>query len=83
MMLMASQSLWTVEDVARYLSCSTHSVRHYIVRHGLPVLHMGRLLRFDPSQVKDWLLKGQPTNGAHDPIQLSFVFDDPSADAEG
>jgi excisionase family DNA binding protein len=43
------EKLWTVDEVAAYLNCTTRHV-HNLLRAGLPHLYLGRLLRFDPSE---------------------------------
>lgn len=50
------EKLWTVDEVAAYLKCTTRHV-HNLLRAGLPHLYLGRLLRFDPSEVRDYLLR--------------------------
>jgi phage terminase Nu1 subunit (DNA packaging protein) len=55
------QHLWTARDVAHYARCSLRQVS-YLRREGLPFVHIGRLVRFDPAQVVGWLLsQDQPT----------------------
>ncbi len=50
------ENLWTVDDVAAYLKCTTRHV-HNLLPAGLPHLYLGRLLRFDPTEVRDFLLR--------------------------
>ena len=51
-----TQNLWTVDQVASYLACTVRHV-HNLLRAGLPHLYLGRLLRFDPQEVRAYLLK--------------------------
>jgi excisionase family DNA binding protein len=53
---LASESLWTVDQVATYFGCTVRHV-HNLIRGGLPHLYLGRLLRFDPQEVRAHLLK--------------------------
>lgn len=51
-----AEILWTVEEVAAYLRCTVRHV-HNLLRSGLPHIYLGRLLRFDPEEVRGYLLK--------------------------
>lgn len=51
-----TEGLWTVDEVAAFLRCTVRHV-HNLARSGLPHLYVGRLLRFDPLEVRDYLLK--------------------------
>ncbi|MDP3072361.1 MAG: helix-turn-helix domain-containing protein [Opitutaceae bacterium] len=48
--------LWTIDEVAAYLRCTVRHV-HNLLRAGLPHIYLGRLLRFDPEEVRGYLLK--------------------------
>lgn len=49
-----SGSLWTVQDLIRYIGCSERELR--TMRHAdLPTIRFRRLIRFDPDSVKRWL----------------------------
>lgn len=50
------EKLWAIDQVAAYLGCTTRHV-HNLLRAGLPYLYLGRLLRFDPEEVRSYLLK--------------------------
>ena len=46
--------LWTTSDIARFLGCSERQI--YILRkQGLPTIHVGGMVRFDPGQVRLWI----------------------------
>jgi excisionase family DNA binding protein len=51
-----AEKLWTVDEVATFLGCTVRHV-HNLLRSGLPHLYLGRLLRFDPQEVRAYLLK--------------------------
>ncbi|MCF7789462.1 MAG: helix-turn-helix domain-containing protein [Prosthecobacter sp.] len=54
----AEQSLWSTADVAKFLRCSERQV--FSLRHkGLPSIQVGGLVRFDHTQVREWLSAGQ------------------------
>jgi excisionase family DNA binding protein len=50
------EKLWTVDEVAAYFGCTVRHV-HNLLRTGLPHLYLGRLLRFDPEEVRTHLRK--------------------------
>lgn len=56
--IISTDTLWTVDDVARFLRLSTSSVYKMAEKKKLPCLHIGTALRFDPTAVKDWATKG-------------------------
>ena len=47
-------SLWTIHDVARYLSCSTKTVLALVRTENLPCFRLRSRLRFDRSDVLRW-----------------------------
>ena len=49
------ENLWTIDEVAAYLRCTVRHV-HNLCRSGLPHLYLGRLLRFDPVEVRNYIL---------------------------
>lgn len=49
-----TEALWTLQDVAKYLRCTTRHVQN-LKATGLPYIHIGRLVRFDEKDVLDYL----------------------------
>lgn len=49
-----SETLWTIDEVAAFLRCTVRHV-HNLIPTGLPHLYLGRLLRFDPEEVRAYL----------------------------
>ncbi len=47
------ETLWTIEDVARYAHCSLRHVSK-LREQGLPYRKLGHLVRFSPQAVKRW-----------------------------
>jgi phage terminase Nu1 subunit (DNA packaging protein) len=47
-------SLWTTSDLAGFLGCSERQV-YNLRKQGLPALHVGGMIRFDPQAVREWL----------------------------
>ncbi len=50
--------VWTVADVARELDCSARHVRKLVSNDCIPYCKVGRLVRFSPLRISEWLLKG-------------------------
>lgn len=50
----ALENLWTIDDVARYFKCTTRHVRN-LMANGLPCCYLGRLIRFEPNQVRSFI----------------------------
>lgn len=67
-----AESLWTVEDVQRFLALpSRYSVYRQIREHRLPAQRLGREFRFVPSAVQAWWQRQQPD--ADQPTALRAV----------
>lgn len=49
------QPLWTVNDVAFYLNINPETVRVMVRRGALPARKIGRQIRFQQEDVKDWV----------------------------
>ena len=47
--------LVTIEEVADHLGVSVRHVRRLVSERRIPFLKWGHLLRFDPTQIADWL----------------------------
>lgn len=52
------KSVWSVEDVARELSISVRQVYRLISSDQIPYAKVGRLVRFSPARISEWLQKG-------------------------
>lgn len=50
----AEETLWTIDDVARYARCSVRHVATLREQKGLPFRKLGHLVRFSPEAVKRW-----------------------------
>lgn len=46
-----TETLWTAEEAAHYLRCSTSYVYKAASRDKLPSMHIDRMLRFRPADV--------------------------------
>jgi len=46
--------LWMLEDVAEYLQLTEKAVRRRVERETIPYRKVGRLLRFDPAEIREW-----------------------------
>ncbi|MBK6910966.1 MAG: helix-turn-helix domain-containing protein [bacterium] len=49
----ATESLWTVDDVAAYLRVAVQSVYRWASQNKIPCRKVGGSLRFEPEEVKD------------------------------
>ncbi len=49
---------WTAKDVARELKCSLRHVYTLVSEGKIPYSKLGRLVRFSPYKVREWLEKG-------------------------
>lgn len=49
---------WDAKDVARELKCSLRHVFTLVSEGRIPYAKVGRLLRFSPAKVREWLEKG-------------------------
>lgn len=58
--------LWTLQDVATHLRCTVRHVQNLIGR-GLPCLRIGKLVRFDPAEVKSFLRARRDVPGRGNP----------------
>ena len=50
--------VWSVEDVAKELSISVRQVYRLISSDRIPYAKVGRLVRFSPAKISEWLQKG-------------------------
>jgi excisionase family DNA binding protein len=50
--------VWTVDDVASELKCSRRHVRQLVSEDRIPYSKIGRLVRFSPLRLSEWLRKG-------------------------
>ena len=51
---------WTAKDVAEFLQASESWVRHAAAAGRLPCTKIGGLLRFDPSEIRALVGRGEP-----------------------
>lgn len=49
------EGLWDVNDTAAYLKVNHMTVRRMVNENRLPYLRIGKLLRFEPALVRDWV----------------------------
>ena len=50
----APAALWTVEEVAEFLSLSRRWVYRAVAEGAIPHVRLGRSVRFDPSAIREW-----------------------------
>ncbi len=49
---------WSVEDVAKELQCSVRHIYQLVSADKIPYCKVGRLVRFSPVALSEWLQKG-------------------------
>ena len=49
---------WIVRDVARELQISERHVLRLVAERKIPFARIGRLLRFSPARIAEWIAKG-------------------------
>lgn len=47
--------LWTVEDVAEYLSVRESVIRYWVKNREIPFVRIGRQVRFVPQDIIEWI----------------------------
>ena len=50
--------VWTYSDTARALQCSVWLVQKLVQQDRIPFAKIGRLVRFSPARVAEWLARG-------------------------
>ena len=48
-------SLLTIDQLARHLGTSHRHIRRLIADRRIPYVKVGRLIRFDPTEIADWI----------------------------
>ena len=49
---------FSVEDIARHLGVSKETIYRWLERKTIPAHRMGKLWKFKPSEVDEWVMKG-------------------------
>lgn len=57
-LLFENRVVWSVEDVARELQVSVRHIYKLVSRNKIPYCKVGRLVRFSPVRICEWLQKG-------------------------
>jgi len=65
--------LWIIDDVAEYLQVKVSVIRYWIYNERLPCLKIGKHLRFDPEDIREWIeqRKSQPLSRQYKLRQLT------------
>lgn len=48
----------SVEEIARHLAVSKETIYRWLEREKIPAHRMGKLWRFKPSEVDEWVIRG-------------------------
>ena len=57
---MAATTLLDVPAVAQRLGTSERHIRQLVTDRRIPFTYVGRLLRFDPDEIDNWLQQNRP-----------------------
>ena len=55
--------LLTIDQLAEHLGTSRRHLRRLIAERRIPYVKVGRLIRFDPHEIADWLDAGRHPTG--------------------
>lgn len=55
--------LLTIDQLAEHLGTSRRHLRRLIAERRIPYVKVGRLIRFDPDEIADWLDAGRHPTG--------------------
>jgi hypothetical protein len=58
-----SDHLWTISDLAAYLRVRPSLIKYWVYSSNLPHIKLGRNLRFDPADIKNWIMDHKSENG--------------------
>jgi excisionase family DNA binding protein len=61
--VLATESLWTVKDVAAFVGLSVRWVHERTRRGEIPCYRLGTALRFDPQEIRAWVGKFHHSSG--------------------
>ena len=59
----SQEHLWTVEDVATYLQVKPETVRELSRQGIIPGFQVGRLWRYAPERIRQWIEELQQSGG--------------------
>jgi len=51
------EKLWTIEDVAEFFQVKVSVVKYWLYHADFPHIKLGKQIRFDSEDVKDWVEK--------------------------
>jgi len=51
------EELLNVKELAEYLKCTEQTVRRYVMRNKIPYHKIDRMVRFWPSEIREWVNK--------------------------
>ena len=58
-MLTHSNELWTVDETAAYLKLKPKTIYDYVSARAIPVIRIGRSVRFSQETIQEWVLSKQ------------------------
>lgn len=69
--MQAIEPWYSVEEIARHLSVSKETIYRWLEKEKIPSHRMGKLWRFKPSEVDDWVRRGEAGPGVVENEDLS------------
>jgi len=57
--MQAIEPWYSVEEIARHLGVSKETIYRWLERRGVPAHRMGKLWKFKPSEVDQWVKDGR------------------------
>jgi len=55
-MQQAETKLMTIEETAKYLNVKKSKLRSMVFKKEIPIIRLGRLLRFNQAEIDNWLI---------------------------
>lgn len=54
------KNLWTITELSSSTKLAISTLRHYVSDGLIPVVRIGRAVRFDPDKIEAWIAAGGP-----------------------
>jgi len=56
-----SRNLMTISELSSLTKVAISTLRHYTSEGVIPVVRIGRMVRFDPDNIEKWIAEGGPS----------------------
>lgn len=61
---------YSVEQIAQHLGISKETIYRWLEKGKIPAHRVGKLWKFKPSEIDDWVKNGQATDHPNDKVAL-------------